>query len=103
MVIVDRPGQKTPKGKEIEVEYSVELGQELTGELKSIITDHGFGFITGSNGKDYFFHRSHLKTLEQWNSLEVGRWVLFTPNYSDRKTKIAAFDVELVREEPQTT
>ncbi len=31
----------------------------MTGTIKKIVTDKGFGFIT-SDKKDYFFHRSDL-------------------------------------------
>ena len=31
-----------------------------TGTIKKIVADRGFGFITGEDGKDYFFHRDSL-------------------------------------------
>ncbi|MGI8828184.1 MAG: cold-shock protein, partial [Candidatus Limnocylindria bacterium] len=30
------------------------------GTIKKIVADRGFGFITGEDGKDYFFHRDGL-------------------------------------------
>lgn len=32
----------------------------MTGKIKKIYTDRFFGFITGEDGKDYFFHGSQL-------------------------------------------
>jgi CspA family cold shock protein len=31
-----------------------------TGTIKKVVADRGFGFITGEDGKDYFFHRDSL-------------------------------------------
>jgi len=33
----------------------------LTGKVKRLVTEKGFGFIVGTDGKDYFFHRSGVK------------------------------------------
>ena len=30
------------------------------GTIKKVVADRGFGFITSSDQKDYFFHRSSL-------------------------------------------
>lgn len=36
-----------------------------SGTIKKIVSDRGFGFITGDDGKDYFFHRDSLdRTLD---------------------------------------
>jgi len=32
-----------------------------TGKVKRLVMEKGFGFIVGSDGKDYFFHRSGVK------------------------------------------
>jgi CspA family cold shock protein len=32
-----------------------------TGKVKRLVTEKGFGFIKGADGKDYFFHRSAVK------------------------------------------
>ncbi len=32
----------------------------LNGKIKRIVAERGFGFITGEDGTDYFFHRSGL-------------------------------------------
>ena len=31
-----------------------------SGTVKKVVADRGFGFITGEDGKDYFFHRDGL-------------------------------------------
>ncbi len=32
----------------------------MNGVIKRLTSDRGFGFITGDDGHDYFFHRSDL-------------------------------------------
>jgi CspA family cold shock protein len=38
--------------------------------------DRGYGFITGEDGKDIFFHRTGLRGL-RFDSLEEGQSVIF--------------------------
>jgi len=52
----------------------------LKGEIKRVIRDRGFGFISAEDGQEIFFHRSALEgidfdALEEGNSVEfnVGR------------------------------
>ncbi|MFQ5988125.1 MAG: cold-shock protein [Dehalococcoidia bacterium] len=52
----------------------------MKGEIKRLIRDRGFGFISAEDGKEIFFHRSALEgidfdALEEGNSVEfnVGR------------------------------
>ena len=47
----------------------------MTGTIKKIVTDKGFGFIT-SDKKDYFFHRSNLNG-EVFEHLNEGQKVSF--------------------------
>jgi CspA family cold shock protein len=42
----------------------------------SKLTDKGFGFITGSDGKEYFFHQSALVGA-QFDGLRQGQSVTF--------------------------
>jgi CspA family cold shock protein len=47
----------------------------LKGEIKRLIRDRGFGFISAEDGKEVFFHRSSLEgidfeTLEEGNNVE---------------------------------
>ena len=52
----------------------------MKGEIKRVIRDRGFGFISAEDGQEIFFHRSALEgidfdALEEGNSVEfnVGR------------------------------
>lgn len=36
----------------------------LTGSIKRLFPQKAFGFITGSDGKDYFFHLTDLQGVE---------------------------------------
>ena len=36
----------------------------MTGTVKRIYLDKGFGFIKGKDNKEYFFHRSGLKNIK---------------------------------------
>jgi CspA family cold shock protein len=46
----------------------------LTGTIKKLVPDRGFGFITAEDGKDYFFHRSGV---DDFDSLIGGEKVTF--------------------------
>lgn len=45
------------------------------GKIKKIV-DRGFGFITGSDGQEVFFHRSECKS-EAFDTLSEGEEVAF--------------------------
>ena len=47
--------------------------RELTGIVKRIVGDKGFGFI-GADGTDYFFHKSSCDDFDQ---LSAGQRVTF--------------------------
>jgi CspA family cold shock protein len=47
--------------------------RELTGIVKRIVADKGFGFI-GSDGTDYFFHKS---ACDDFDRLQTGDRVTF--------------------------
>lgn len=47
-----------------------------TGTVKWFNADKGFGFITGSDGKDAFVHFSSIKT-DGFKSLEEGQKVSY--------------------------
>ncbi len=34
------------------------------GTVKKIVADRGFGFISGEDGKEYFFHRSAIPNFD---------------------------------------
>lgn len=48
----------------------------MTGRITRIYHDKGYGFIKGSDGKDYFMHRTSVKNAD-WASLEEGQDVTF--------------------------
>lgn len=48
----------------------------MTGIVKKIVVDKGFGFILGNDKKEYFFHRSALKNIII-EALQEGQEVTF--------------------------
>lgn len=57
-----------------------------TGTVKWFNADKGFGFITGSDGKDVFVHFSAIKT-DGFKSLEEGQKVSYDVEQSGRGPK----------------
>jgi cold shock protein len=47
-----------------------------TGKVKKVIMEKGFGFITGSDGKDVFFHKNGLVGIS-FESLKGGEEVQY--------------------------
>ena len=47
----------------------------MTGTIKMVNRERGFGFIKGENDVEYFFHRSGV--LESFDELEEGTAVSF--------------------------
>ena len=56
----------------------------MTGTVKKVIADRGFGFITGDDGKDYFFHRDGLERTLEFERLAGGEKVTFDIEPSQR-------------------
>ena len=59
----------------------------MTGTIRTIRIDKGFGFIKDDGGKDYFFHQSAiygegLDNLREGDSVEfdVGEGPMYFPN-----------------------
>lgn len=48
----------------------------MTGQIKKLDKVKGYGFIRGTDKKEYFFHRSSLKNAEM-NDLQEGQDVTF--------------------------
>lgn len=46
----------------------------MKGTVKKFDKEKGYGFITGEDGKDYFFHYSQL-VMEGFKTAEVGQKV----------------------------
>jgi cold shock protein len=48
-----------------------------TGTIKKVVADRGFGFITATDEKEYFFHRNSLDTSLDFDRLNGGEKVEF--------------------------
>ncbi|NIM59564.1 MAG: cold shock domain-containing protein [Candidatus Aminicenantes bacterium] len=48
----------------------------LKGEIKKLIRERGFGFISAEDGREVFFHRSALEGID-FDALEEGNSVEF--------------------------
>jgi CspA family cold shock protein len=48
-----------------------------TGTVKRVISDRGFGFIGGEDGKEYFFHRNEVDASLDFDRLAGGEAVSF--------------------------
>lgn len=60
--------------------YEFEKRMEVnvaTGTIKRVISDRGFGFIVGEDGKEYFFHRDGLAPSVDFDRLVGGESVTF--------------------------
>jgi CspA family cold shock protein len=49
----------------------------VTGTIKRLVRDKGFGFVAASNGTEYFFHQSAC-TGVSFDQLHEGDTVTFT-------------------------
>ena len=47
------------------------------GTIKKLVSDRGFGFIAGEDGKEYFFHRDGLESSVSFDRLGGGEKVTF--------------------------
>ena len=56
----------------------------LTGNVKKVVADRGFGFIAADDGTEYFFHRSGLDSSLEFDSLGTGERVSFDVERSDK-------------------
>lgn len=64
-----------------------------TGTVKRVISERGFGFIGGTDGKEYFFHRNELAGSLDFDRLVGGESVSFEVESSpkgDRAVKVQA-------------
>ena len=51
----------------------------MSGTIKKLVAERGFGFITADDGKDYFFHRSGA---DDFDRLDTGAKVTFVTEAS---------------------
>jgi cold shock protein len=49
----------------------------MTGTIKRLVQDRGFGFIVGENGAEYFFHREQLRGGLDFDTVSQGERVTF--------------------------
>jgi CspA family cold shock protein len=52
------------------------MTERLTGTVKRLLLDKGFGFVAAPNGAEYFFHRSATRDFDL---LHEGAAVTFLP------------------------
>ena len=62
----------------------------LTGNVKKVVSDRGFGFITGDGGHEYFFHRSAVDATLDFDRLAGGEHVSFDLEQSDKGPRARA-------------
>ena len=48
-----------------------------TGTVKKVVGDRGFGFITATDGNEYFFHRGSVQSPLEFDRLLGGEHVSF--------------------------
>jgi cold shock protein len=73
---------------------------KITGKVKKFNKDKGFGFITGDDGKDYFFHYSALN-VEGFKTVNVGAAVEFEPQEGERGPRAADINVTDANKAPK--
>ncbi len=63
-----------------------------SGHIKKLVQDRGFGFITGDDGTDYFFHRSGISG--NFDGLRGGEKVTFEIERSQKGPRATSIQVE---------
>ena len=56
----------------------------VTGTVKKIVGERGFGFLTAEDGQEYFFHRTGLDSSLSFDSLTPNQRVSFEVESSDK-------------------
>ena len=56
----------------------------MTGTVKKVVADRGFGFITAESGEEYFFHRSGVDASLTFENISIGERVSFEVERSDK-------------------
>ena len=49
----------------------------ITGTVKKVVAERGFGFITAGDGKEYFFHRTSIDSSLDFDRMVGGEQVEF--------------------------
>lgn len=68
----------------------------MQGTIKTFHTEKFFGFITGEDNQDYFFHGSQLQTEQEEMCIYIGDVVEFDPVMSSKG--IRAENVRIVKQ-----
>ncbi len=55
----------------------------MTGTIKTLNTEKGFGFIKATDGSEYFFHKTAMVN-EKFDRLRKGQQVTFEPTESEK-------------------
>lgn len=66
----------------------------MTGTIKRLTMDRGFGFIRARDGVDYFFHRSELRGGLVFEQLREGQHVTFERREGDKGPRPAEINPE---------
>ena len=61
----------------------------MTGTIKTLARDRGFGFIHADDGQDYFFHQSELRSGLTFAQLKEGQRVTFEPREAEKGPRAA--------------
>jgi len=56
----------------------------MNGTIKKTVPDRGFGFITGEDNEEYFFHRTGSDASLDFEGLGGGERVTFDIEQSDK-------------------
>ena len=56
----------------------------MTGTVKKVVVERGFGFIAAENGEEYFFHRTGVDSSLTFEQLAAGDRVSFDMERSDK-------------------
>src|SRR6202035_861966 len=78
-----------PKRKRTGDNFAKELAADVAqnGTIKRLVMDRGFGFLSGEDGKEYFFHRSSVEG--SFEGLQEGQKVSFDVEASAPKGRRA--------------
>ena len=61
----------------------------MTGTVKKVVGERGFGFISAEDGQEYFFHRSGMDSSLTFEQLAPGERVSFDVERSDKGPRAA--------------
>lgn len=65
----------------------------MRGTIKKVVADRGFGFITGDDKKDYFFHLSACQNFK-FEEIKSGDNVTFNATMGPRGARAESIHLE---------